>query len=65
MFINMISVGYSRCKERLIFSRHKLTACNVFVVDIAYCESPGSSYNSKILCLICMIPASHSFTSPD
>jgi len=60
----MISVGYSRCKERLMFSRHNLTACNVFVVDIADCKSPRTSYNSKILCLIYTIPSSLSFTLP-
>jgi hypothetical protein len=43
IFINVISVGCSRCKERLIFSRHKLTACNIFLVDIADYESPGTS----------------------
>jgi hypothetical protein len=61
----MISVGYSHCKPRLIFSRHKLNACNIFVVDIAEYESPGTSYNSMILCLICVIPASLSFALPD
>jgi hypothetical protein len=39
----MTSVGWSRSKERLILSRHKLNARNLFLVDIADYESLGTS----------------------
>jgi hypothetical protein len=61
----MISMGCSRCKERLIFSRHILIACNIFVVNVADYESPGTSLNSNVLCRIHTIPSSLSFTLPD